>query len=423
MDTREKITDIMVMTSKKFWKKILAAVLLSSCCTVLFAADLFVEASDIRLIQAEEGGYHLYIRKKTDINSVMLTETTKDPEGKESSYAYRAEEWNPVNGDEKRILNGEFLVSEYGKYGLMDSTPESDDVFGSAFHVYIPEKIVYGYPWSRNGEITISKGTFINIRTFEKQYGDYTGEFADNPFMFDFKTTRIPLPQPEDEPEPQLEDEPEPEPEVILTDDYSPEAAAAFSGIAETLTYSRGPETIIQDIMDAFDKLDTEDIIDVVFCIDATGSMLDDVEKLREELVPNMVEKLSKCPDVRYGLLLYRDYVDSFRYRGLPLKYFPFTRDAKELLKNLNSFKIIGIEGGDVPEAVYEALYGAIEFYDWRPEAQRQVILIGDAEPHPKPRGTTIVCTKELIDRLSAEKDVKIDAIITPDDKAARRKK
>ncbi|MBQ0167532.1 MAG: VWA domain-containing protein [Treponema sp.] len=399
------------MASKKDWRKFVAAVLLLFCCAVLSAADLIVEVSDIRLESDPAGGYHLFIRKKADINSIMLTETTKDPEGKESNYAYRAESWNAINGDEQRILNGEFLVSEYGKYSLMDSTPESDEQFGSAFHIYIPEKLLYGYPWSRNGEILISKGTFINIRTFEKQYGDYTGGFMDNPFMFDFKTTRIPLP------------EPEPEPEVVLTDDYSPEAAAAFSEIAENLTYSKGPETIIQDIMDAFDKLDTEDIIDVVFCIDATGSMLDDIDQLRKELVPNMMEKLAKCPDVRYGLLLYRDYVDSFRYRGLPLKYFPFTRDTSEFLKNLNSFKIIGIEGGDIPEAVYEALYGAIEFYDWRPEAQRQVILIGDAEPHPKPRGTTIVCTRELIDELSAEKDVKIDAIITPDDKAARRKK
>ena len=415
MLNRSKITDIPCMTSKKFLKKHVLMTVLLLCAASLFAADLIVDVSDIRLVPAEEGGYHLFIRKKADINSIMLTETTKDPEGKESNYAYRAESWNPINGDEQRILNGEFLVSEYGKYGLMDSTPESDDVFGSAFHIYIPEKLVYGYPWSRNGEILISKGTFINIRAFEKPYGDYAGAFQDNPFMFDFKTTRIPLPSPDPEPEE--------EPEVILTDDYSPEAAAAFSEIAENLTYSRGPETIIQDIMDAFDKLDTEDVIDVVFCIDATGSMLDDIDQLRKELVPNMVEKLSKCPDVRYGLLLYRDYVDSFRYRGLPLKYFPFTRDTNEFLKNLNSFKIIGIEGGDIPEAVYEALYGAIEFYDWRPEAQRQVILIGDAEPHPKPRGTTIVCTKELIDELSAEKDVKIDAIITPDDKAARRKK
>lgn len=417
MASRSKFTDILCMVSKKFWRKLFAALMLLSCEMALSAADLIIEVSDIRLAPAEEGGYHLYIRKKDDINSIMLTETTKDPEGKESNYAYRAESWNPVNGDEKRILNGEFLESQYGKFGLMDSTPESDEVFGSAFHIYIPEKLVYGYPWARNGEITISKGTFINIRTFEKPYGDYAGEFTDNPFMFDFKTTRIPLPDPEPEPES------EPEPEVILTDDYSPEAAAAFSEIAENLTYSKGPETIIQDIMDAFDKLDTEDIIDVVFCIDATGSMLDDIDKLRQELVPNMVEKLSKCPDVRYGLLLYRDYVDSFRYRGLPLKYFPFTRDANEFLKNLNSFKIIGIEGGDIPEAVYEALYGAVEFYDWRPEAQRQVILIGDAEPHPKPRGTTVICTKELIDELSVKKDVKIDAIITPDDKAARRKK
>ena len=72
-----------------------------------------------------------------------------------------------------------------------------------------------------------------------------------------------------------------------------------------------------------------------------------------------------------------------------------------------------------MPEAVYEALYAALSFYEWRADAQRKVILIGDAEPHSKPRGT-IKCTKELIDSLAKEKDVTVDAIIIPDNKERR---
>ena len=33
--------------------------------------------------------------------------------------------------------------------------------------------------------LEIGKGTFINIRTFEKKYADYSGNFMDSPFMFD----------------------------------------------------------------------------------------------------------------------------------------------------------------------------------------------------------------------------------------------
>ena len=385
----------------------------------LSAADLIIDVTDIRLSKdAAGGGYHLYIRKKPDVNSVILTETTKDPMGIQANYAYRAAEYNPVNGDEKRILNGEFLVSEYAKYSLVDSTPETHADLGQAFHIYIPEKLLYGYPWARNGEVIISKGTFVNIRAFEKLYADYTGGFFDNPFMFDFEARKKEVPA---EPEPPAEDPVE----VVLTDSYNPVAAAAFEGIAETgggkLIYSKGVDSIVDDMMASFDAINPKDKIDVVFAVDATGSMKDDIEIIRRDFIPRLEKSLEACGDVRIGLILYRDYADNFKYRGLPLKYFPFTRDRNEFFKNLNSFKIIGTEGGDIPEAVYEALYGSLQFYDWNPEAQRKIILIGDAEPHPKPRGTTIKCTKVLIDELSAEKKIRIDAIITPDDKARRR--
>ena len=48
-------------------------------------------------------------------------------------------------------------------------------------------------------------------------------------------------------------------------------------------------------------------------------------------------------------------------------------------------------------------------------------ILIGDAEPHSKPRGSSIKCTSELINSLSNEKNIQIDTIITPDNVTDRR--
>lgn len=399
----------MSIISKFFYKRIFSFCTLVVCSCMLFASDLIIDVKDIRLERDDVAGYHLYVRKKPAIESVILVETTKDPEGKEPNYAYRAAAYNTINGDEKRLLNGEFLESEYSRYSLIDSTPEADENFGQAFHIYIPETLLYGYPWSRNGEEVIKKGTFINIRSFEKPYADYEGEFLDNPFMFNFEAP----------PKPAAKEE------VLLIDSYNPTASYAFAEIASGGSgehiYSKGPESIVEDVMNSFNNINPKDVIDVVFAIDATGSMKDDIEILRTKWVPELVSALENCGKVRLGLLLYRDYGDSFKYKDLPLKYFPFTEDINLFFKNLNSFKIYGTEGGDIPEAVYEALYGAIEFYDWNVAAQKKVILIGDAEPHPKPRGYKIKCTKELIESMAKDKNITIDTIITPDEKDKRR--
>lgn len=400
-------------------KKLVGILGLMFCLSTLFAEndalDLVIEQGDIRLEKDSESGYHLYIRKKPNINSVILVETTKDPTGQEANYAYRAENYNPINGDEKRILNGEFLNSEYAKYSLIDSTPEKDSKFGEAFHIYIPEELSYGYPWTRNGKIPVEKGTFINIRSFEKPYADYTGSFADNPFMFNFEIKQI-----------KTENPPVVEKKIILTDSYNPTATYAFDNIAKEnggkLIYSSGPESIIADIMESFNAINPKDKIDVVFCIDATGSMKDDIDILRGKLIPELREAAKQCGTIRYGLVLYRDYVDSFRFNGLPIKVFEFTSDLEKFVSQLNSFSINGREGGDIPEAVYEALYGAISYFDWASDSQKKVILIGDAEPHAKPRGTTVKCTFDLVNDLATQKNILIDTIITPDNVTDRRK-
>ncbi len=382
---------------------------------MIFAqTPLLIRPSDLRLEMESDllgvKGYHLYIRALDSLQSVMLTETTKDPEGKSDNYAYRAFEYNSVNGDEIRILNGKKLESEYSKFSLIDSTPEDDREFGKAFHIFIPSEIQFGYPWSRNGTVRIGKGTFINIRAFSKKFADYAGDFYDNPYMFDFEKRKIPKP----EKEVMVKEE------VVLTDDYNPVASEKFNEISEMMIYSKGPETIVDDIVKSLLDIKTRDKADVVFVVDATGSMKDDVQKLRNELIPRLLEELKSFKYVRLGLLLYRDYGDSFKYRSLPVRFFNFTDDFEVFKRNLNSFKINGKEGGDIPEAVYEGLYAALEFYEWNmKDAERKIILIGDAEPHPSPRGTKKY-TKELVEKIALEKNIRIDAIITPDEKSLR---
>ncbi|WP_022931643.1 vWA domain-containing protein [Treponema bryantii] len=395
--------------------------------------QLRIKASDVRLVaDKKNGGYHLYVKKTANVNSILLTETTKDPEGKSDSYAYRAKEYNKINGDEIRFLDGKKLESEGAKYSLVDSTPEKTSLFGGkaggeveAFHIYIPETIVYGYEWSRHGEITIGKGTFINIRSFEKPYADYTGDYMDSPFMFDLKVTKRvvkkpapkpepkPAPAPLPEPEPIEEPEPVEEPETVLTDDYNPLASEKFKEMSDDIIYSKGPETIIEDIRGLLADIPDKDNLDLVFAIDATGSMKNDLDKLKTDMQPLLAELFGETPGTRVGLLFYRDYGDTFKYMDLPVKVFPFTSNFTSFSKNLNSVRIYGKEGGDIPEAVYEAMYAACEFYSWRNTARKEIILIGDAEPHPTPRGSRKY-SKDYVLGIAESRKIKIHSILLP---------
>lgn len=389
--------------------------------TTLYTAkqqQLRITAGNVRLVRDEKnGGYHLYVKKLPNVNSILLTETTKDPEGKSDSYAYRAQEYNSINGDEIRYLDGKKLESEGAKHSLVDSTPENTSFFGPAFHIYIPETIVYGYEWSRNGQVKIGKGTFINIRSFEKPYADYTGDYMDSPFMFDLKVTKrvVKKPAPKPDPEPINEPEPVDEPETVLTDDYNPVASEKFKEFSDDIIYSKGPETIIEDIRGLLADIEDKDNLDLVFAIDATGSMKNDLDKLKTDMYPLLTELFGNNPGARVGLLFYRDYGDTFKYMDLPVKVFPFTSNFTSFSKNLNSIRIYGKEGGDIPEAVYEAMYASCEFYSWRNTAQKKIILIGDAEPHPTPRGIGRY-SKDYVMGIAESRKIKIHSILLPKD-------
>jgi hypothetical protein len=371
-------------------KKTLCAVAFTLFSLVVASAlDLTVAPGDTLVVQSPEGGYHLYIRKKGDIASVLLTETTKDPALKADNYAYRVAEWNAVNGDEKRILDGAFIPPEKKLWSLIDSTPELDTPLGEAFHIWIPYVLQYGYDWSRNGEVQVLDGTFLNIRAFAKPYGDYSGAFADNPFRL--SVTQKPAPVAE-----------KPAPKIFMT-----ETVSAFESLARTsdgeVLYAKGPDDIIPLIKDILDP-PGEKTLDLAFVIDSTESMSDDIAKLRDLVEPFLAEELPKYPSWRIALVLYKDYYDDF----LVKEACPFTNDLPKFRKALGSFRVQG--GRDIPEAVYEALDGALAL-KWNADADKKIILIGDAPPHPKPRGKI---TKEKVETAAREMGVQMNVIILP---------
>jgi len=353
--------------------------------SALSAQDLSLNSGDLLLEMRADGGFHLFVRKKPDISSVLLTETTRDPNMSADNYAYRAAEWNPINGDEVRILNGVPIPRESRIYSLISSTVVNHPVLGQAFHIYIPYILYYGYAGSRHGEVYLTDGTFLNIRTFALPYADYRGSFRDNPFMLEARQEMPPGP-------PQ--------------GNYLAEAVTAFSEIARAgsgeFIMSQGPDDVISHIRAVLER-ERGKTLDIVICIDTTNSMRRYIDPVRTGLIPMLEEMLSGFPSFRIGMVQFKDYHEIYLTRVIP-----FTTDFARFQRSLNAIRVQG--GGDIPEAVYEALHDGATRFTWEAES-RIMILIGDAPPHPRPRGRI---TKEMVDRAVEERNIIVHAMIMP---------
>ena len=347
-----------------------------------FGQELSLGPTDLRIELRADGGFHLFIRKKPEIGSVLLTESSRDPALSADNYAYRAPEWNPVNGDEIRLLNGVPIPKESGIYSLISSTAVTHPELGWAFHVYIPWVLHYGYEYTRHGEVYVTDGTYFNIRTFNYPYGDYRGSFTDNHFVLGA-----------------VQEAPE-----APAGNYMEEAVQSFGEIAKEgkgdFMYAPDPPALVEIIGD-FLKEELGKSVDIVLCMDTTGSMKPYINEVRKMLIPRMREIISGFKDFRIGMVLFKDYYSEYLN-----KVIPFTRDFALFQRNLNAIQPRG--GGDIPEAVYEALYEGADKFPWAAES-RLLILIGDAPPHPKQRGKI---SKEMVYEKTAALGIKMSAVI-----------
>jgi Mg-chelatase subunit ChlD len=124
--------------------------------------------------------------------------------------------------------------------------------------------------------------------------------------------------------------------------------------------------------------------IDVAFAIDTTGSMGDEIDVVKEKIVEiaRNISAGQPRPDVRFGIVAYRDRGDAYVTRA-----FPFSREIADVQQRVRSLSADG--GGDEPEAVAEGLYAAVHELQWDygKETARMIFLIGDAGPQRYPDG------------------------------------
>ncbi len=349
------------------------------------ALDLTLGPDDVLIEQGAGSGYELWIRKKPDVGSVLLTETTKDPGGREANYALRDRSYHSVNGDEKRLLDGKFIDPGRKLYSLIDSTPEPHPRFKEAFHVFVPYLTIFGYPGGRTGLIEIKDDTFINVRTFAKPYADYSGAWRDNPFRLVFNqrppdaaTGRAVLPE---------------------TEKTFVEIAREGGGEART---AAGKGDLVRQL-DAVVAGESGESLDLALCLDTTASMADDIDDAKRGLLAVMQKYGARFKTLRIGIVFYKDYFEEYLTR-----VFPFSTDSIAVGKIVSGVSVTG--GHDTPEAVYEALSGALHELKWE-SSKKIIILVGDAPPHPSPRGK-ITKAKVFADASAA--GVEIHTIILP---------
>ena len=122
---------------------------------------------------------------------------------------------------------------------------------------------------------------------------------------------------------------------------------------------------------------------DIAFIVDATGSMGDEIEFLKKDLVDILDRVKGGQSDIslRTGTVFYRDEGDDY-----VTKYSKFTEDYNETAQFISAQQAHG--GGDLPEAVHTALEAGLQNLAWNTSARARIaFLILDAPAHQDHQG------------------------------------
>lgn len=143
--------------------------------------------------------------------------------------------------------------------------------------------------------------------------------------------------------------------------------------------------------------------LDVCFLIDTTGSMGDEIGRIKHTLlaVTKRLRDLAVEFDLRYGAVLYRDLSDDYvTMRRL------FSSDIEGFDAALRAVEANG--GGDTPESLNQGLAEAIGQMDWRADAAKLCFLVADAPPHMDYAGDV---SYDRSMRAAAERGIKVHAV------------
>ncbi len=141
---------------------------------------------------------------------------------------------------------------------------------------------------------------------------------------------------------------------------------------------------------------------DIAFIVDATGSMGDEIEFLKKDLIDILDRVKGGQSDIslRTGTVFYRDERDDY-----VTKYSPFTDDYRETIQYISMQHADG--GGDLPEAVHTALEAGLQNLAWNASARARIaFLVLDAPAHQDHQG--VIESLQASVREYAENGIKL---------------
>ena len=145
-----------------------------------------------------------------------------------------------------------------------------------------------------------------------------------------------------------------------------------------------------------------EAVADILFIVDATGSMSDEIDFLKADLLDILqkVRELKTGTEIRTASLFYRDVGDEYL-----TVHSPFTPDSSSTIEFISGQSADG--GGDYPEAVHTALEQSLKELDWKQSASTRIaFMLLDAPPHQDHQGVIQSLQKSI--SAYAERGIKL---------------
>lgn len=139
--------------------------------------------------------------------------------------------------------------------------------------------------------------------------------------------------------------------------------------------------------------------MEVMFIVDSTGSMSDEMLFLQSEFTA--IANEIGTDNTSFSVNFYRDKGDEYVTRC-----YDFSKDISEIQQILNSENANG--GGDTPEAVAEILNETITEKQWGEDTVKLAFLIFDAPPHADTQETLINAVK-----TASEKGIRIIPVVS----------
>ncbi|MCX7023536.1 MAG: VWA domain-containing protein [Spirochaetes bacterium] len=151
-------------------------------------------------------------------------------------------------------------------------------------------------------------------------------------------------------------------------------SAAVQASVASLIVQREGPRTV-ELKLDKPRSVAEPLPVDILFVMDTTGSMGEEIERLRStiEIIYANIGTMKPKPAVRFGLVLYRDVEDEY-----VTKVVDFTSDLDAFQRILDGVDADG--GGDTPEDLQSALDDAIHNVSWNGDGIKLAFVVTDAD-------------------------------------------